>query len=79
MLVSYCLAGLLPLAPYTFLIGNTAAITSVILSLCGLLLLGYGTSWFYHRPHPLRHAIKMFILGGSAVLVGILVGKLFQV
>ncbi|MFH1244156.1 MAG: VIT1/CCC1 transporter family protein [bacterium] len=79
MLVSYCLAGLIPLAPYAFLLGNTAVVTSVTLSLVGLLILGYGTSQVYHRPHPFHHAYKMFVLGGSAVLVGMLVGKLFQV
>lgn len=79
MLISYCLAGMIPLAPYAFFTGNLAVATSIILSLLGLLILGYGTSKFYHRPHPARHAVKMFFLGGSAVLVGILVGKLFQV
>lgn len=78
MLVSYCLAGLLPLAPYVFLTGQTAVTTSVALSLFGLLTLGYGTSIYFGRPHPYRRAIKMMLLGGIAVAVGMLIGKLFH-
>lgn len=79
MLFSYCLAGLLPLAPYTIMSGNIAVATSVGLSLLGLFVLGYGTARAYGRPHPWRRALKMLILGGLAVLVGMLIGKLFHV
>ncbi len=79
MLISYCLAGLLPLAPYTFLKGDLAVTTSVVLSLLGLFALGYGTSRAYGRPRPWRRATRMFLLGGLAVLVGMLIGKLFHV
>lgn len=78
MLVSYILAGLLPLAPYIFLSGSTAVATSVAVSLGGLMLLGFGTAVFYARPYPWRRALKMFLLGGSAVLAGMLIGKLFH-
>lgn len=78
MLVSYCLAGLLPLAPYVFLTGQQAVSTSITLSLLGLLGLGYGTSIYFGRPRPFKRAIKMMLLGGTAVLVGILIGKLFH-
>lgn len=78
MLISYCLAGLIPLSPYAFLTGSTAITVSVILSLVGLLGLGYGTSLYFGRPNPVRRAFKMFVLGGSAVLIGMLVGKLFH-
>jgi VIT1/CCC1 family predicted Fe2+/Mn2+ transporter len=78
MLISYCLAGLLPLAPYTFLRGDLAVNTSIAVSLLGLMGLGYGTSLYYKRPYPLWRAFKMFLLGGSAVFVGMLIGKLFH-
>jgi len=78
MLVSYCLAGLLPLSPYIFLVGQTAISTSIALSLLGLMILGYATSIFYGRPHPYKRAIKMMLLGSVAVLVGMLIGKLFH-
>jgi VIT1/CCC1 family predicted Fe2+/Mn2+ transporter len=78
MLISYCLAGLLPLAPYTFLHGDIAVNTSVTVSLLGLMGLGYGTSLYYKRPYPMWRAFKMFLLGGCAVFVGMLIGKLFH-
>lgn len=78
MLVSYCLAGLLPLSPYLFLTGNAAVLASVALSLSGLLALGFGTSLYFGRPHPFKRAIKMMLLGGMAVMVGMLIGKLFH-
>ncbi|MFZ2199374.1 MAG: VIT1/CCC1 transporter family protein [Microgenomates group bacterium] len=78
MLVSYCAAGLLPLVPYVFLTGQRAVSTSIAISLLGLMGLGYGTSTYYQRPKPWNRAIKMFLLGGSAVAVGMLIGKLFH-
>lgn len=78
MLVSYCLAGLLPLAPYVLLTGQLAVITSVAVSLLGLMILGYGTSLYYKRPKPWARALKMLFLGGMAVLAGMLIGKLFH-
>lgn len=79
MLISYCLAGLLPLAPYAFLKGSAAVNTSITLSLLGLVTLGYGTSLYYKRKSPIIRAIKMLILGGSAIIVGVMIGKLFHV
>jgi len=78
MLLSYCLAGLVPLSPYAFIEGGQAVTLSVILSLIGLLGLGYGTSLHFGRPQPFKRAIKMFVLGGTAVAIGMLVGKLFH-
>lgn len=78
MLVSYCLAGLLPLSPYVFLTGQSAVTTSITLSLLGLFSLGYGTSIYFDRPLPFKRAMKMMLLGGMAVAVGMLIGKLFH-
>lgn len=78
MLASYCLAGLIPLSPYLYLRGSQAVVVSVILSLVGLFVLGYGTSSYYGRSAPLKHATRMLILGGSAVLIGMLIGKAFH-
>jgi VIT1/CCC1 family predicted Fe2+/Mn2+ transporter len=78
MLLSYCLAGLLPLSPYIFLEGSMAVTASIVLSLAGLMGLGYGTSIYYGRPKPFKRAIKMMFLGGTAVFMGMLIGKLFH-
>ncbi len=75
MFVSYCAAGLLPLFPYLLMPATRAIAYSVIASLSGLALLGYGTSLYFGRPSPWRRALKMLFLGGSAVIAGILIGK----
>ena len=79
MLLSYCLAGLLPLLPYTIFDFTLAVPISVILSLIGLFCLGYGTAYYYNRPSPWKRALKMFFLGGAAVAIGMLIGQLFHV
>lgn len=78
MFISYSIAGLIPLAPYVFFPGEKAVTISVIASLIGLIALGSGTSLFYHRPRPWIRGVKMFVLGGLAVLVGMIVGKIFH-
>lgn len=79
MLFSYCFAGLIPLAPYAFLPGSIAVTISIIASLIGLFALGFGTALYYHRPQPLVRGFKMLFMGGLAVGIGMLVGKLFHV
>lgn len=79
MLFSYCIAGILPLAPYVFVEGDLAVAISVTTSLLGLFLLGFGTSTFYKRPNAIRHGFKMLLMGGLAVFIGILVGKIFKI
>lgn len=78
MLLSYCLAGLIPLLPYLVFLGSTAVIVSVASSLLGLATLGLCTALYYQRQNPWKHALRMFILGGLAVSAGMLVGKLFH-
>lgn len=78
MLLSYCVAGLIPLAPYVIFRGEMAVTISVIASLLGLFILGYGTSSYFHRPRPWLRGMKMLLLGGLAVIVGVLVGKLLH-
>ncbi|TXH00286.1 MAG: hypothetical protein E6R05_07340 [Candidatus Moraniibacteriota bacterium] len=78
MLLSYIVAGLLPLSPYIILDPSIAMPFSIAISLFGLLFLGLGTAVYFGRPKPWVRALKMFILGGLAVLVGVVVGKIFH-
>lgn len=78
MFSSYCVAGLIPLAPYTFFPGSVAVTISIIASLVGLFLLGFLTSLYFEKPKPWLRGLKMFVLGGLAVLAGMLIGKLFH-
>lgn len=76
MLVSYVLAGSVPLAPYLLLTGDTALAWSVSLSLGVLAILGYVQARL-SGVTPLRRALRMAILGGFAILVGVTVGRVF--
>ncbi len=78
MLFSYVLAGIMPLSPYIFLEPELAMSWSIALSLLGLFSLGFGTAVYFKRPKPLVRALKMFFLGGLAVMVGVAIGKIFH-
>lgn len=79
MLVSYCLSGLIPLFPYTFLAGSAAVTLSVTSSLIGLFILGFGTSLYFKSPTPHLRGLRMSLMGGIAVAVGMLIGNIFHV
>lgn len=77
MLVSYFIAGLIPLAPYLFLPNGVAFSASIWASLLGLYLLGYASAKMA-GVNPLKESIQMFLLGGAAVGIGVAVGTLLK-
>jgi VIT1/CCC1 family predicted Fe2+/Mn2+ transporter len=78
MFGSYLLAGLIPLAPYVFFEIDVALYISIILSLVSLAGLG-AVSARISKVGLLRNALRMLAIGGVAVAVGVLVGRLLQV
>ena len=72
MFVSFVVAGFIPLFPYLVATGNLALIISIIISLLSLGILGY-VSAVVTKAKPFRRAMRMLILGGSAVIIGALV------
>lgn len=76
MLVSFILAGLVPLIPYLLLSGTAALSTSIVVSLAVLLVLG-SVSLPAGKGSRSAHAIRMAVLGGAAILVGVVVGSIF--
>lgn len=76
MFFSYFAAGFIPLAPYLVFSVNPAFFISIILSLVALFMLGLVSSKIFKTDHTLRHGIRMLIIGGAAIAVGIIVGKL---
>lgn len=78
MLLSYVAAGFIPLIPYMIWDAELAMPLSVFVSLLGLFFLGLGTALYFRRPKPWIRAIKMSFLGGLAVLVGVVIGKIFH-
>ncbi len=75
MFVSYFVSGFVPLVPYLIWEGVTALYVSVAASLLALFALG-AVSARVSRVPMLREALRMFLIGGAAVAVGVLVGVL---
>ena len=77
MFFSYFISGFIPLSPYVFLQNNNALAVSIAFSITALGLLGIfsgkisGTSIF-------ANMLKMVILGGVAIIVGVVVGKVLN-
>ncbi|MDO8425673.1 MAG: VIT1/CCC1 transporter family protein [bacterium] len=77
MLGAYITAGLLPLLPYVFFPVRAAFWVSVVLSLLGLFLLGVlGVT--KSNTHRLRHGLEMLIVGGIALAVGLVIGRVMH-
>jgi VIT1/CCC1 family predicted Fe2+/Mn2+ transporter len=77
MFISYIITGVIPLSPYIFFSGNNALILSVCFSLIALICLGILSS-FLSKTNIVKNTIRMFVLGGSAIAIGIIVGMLVK-
>lgn len=75
MFISYFVLGFVPLAPYLFLAPETALGVSIALSIIALAALGSVSARRAKVPAGPR-ARRMVILGGMAIVVGVVVGKL---
>jgi len=78
MFVAYFLAGLVPLLPIFFLPMEYSRNTAIVAALIGLFGLGYLKGKIV-KVSPIRSAIEIFIIGGVATAVGIVVGNIFSV
>lgn len=76
MFISYFLSGFIPLFPYIVMPTEPALLVSVGLSLLALFLLG-ALGGKISRVNILRSALRMLLIGGIAIAVGVAVGKLF--
>ena len=75
MFLSYFFSGFIPLFPYVILDVNYAFIVSIIFSLVGLFLAGIVSAKAFGRP-AFSQGMKMLIIGGSAAIIGAIVGKI---
>lgn len=73
MFISYFIAGFVPLFPYIFLEPAVAFPTSIAASLSALLILGFW-SGSVTKISLMKSALRMFIIGGLAIGVGVLAG-----
>lgn len=73
MLLSYTLAGLIPLSPYLFLPTQAAPGISIGTTLTSLFLLGIVSARAL-KTNVLKNAFRLLFFGGIASLLGIAVG-----
>lgn len=78
MLISYLLAGFIPLIPVLFFEYPTSLYLSLMAALAALFLLGYFKGRLLH-VNALRGGIKILVVGGIASIIGLLVGLTFRV
>lgn len=78
MALSYFLGGLVPLSPILLFKLPISATLSIIFALVGLFILGYLKAHVV-KVNPFKSALEIFILGGAATLIGLIVGRIFKV
>lgn len=78
MFVSYFLAGLVPLLAIIFTPEDYGRTVAIIAALICLIILGYAKGKIV-GVSAVRSAIEVFIIGGIATVIGIVVGNLFAV
>ena len=76
--LSYFFGGLIPVLPILIFELPISATVSIICALVGLFALGYIKAKLV-KTNPLKSALEIFVLGGIATLIGLIVGKLFRV
>ena len=74
---SYFFAGLIPIIPYVLPINFWLTRLSILLTLGSLFLLGVASGRFLNI-HPIRQGTRMIIMGGAAIFVGVVIGKIFS-
>lgn len=78
MFFSYLSAGLVPIIPIILLNPPQAKYFSILFAFIGLFIIGYIKGKIVGDKN-LRSAIELFIIGGTATLVGLIVGKILKV
>ncbi|MFZ3011942.1 MAG: VIT1/CCC1 transporter family protein [Minisyncoccia bacterium] len=77
MFVSYLLCGLIPLLPYFFITVPWALWWSVAGSLLSLIVLGFVSAEIL-KTRILKNALRMVIIGGIAIGLGVVVGAILK-
>ena len=78
MFFSYFLAGLVPIVPFLIFPVGIARVVSIIAALLSLFVVGYFKGKIV-KDEALRSAVEMFVIGGLATAIGLLVGTFLKV
>lgn len=76
--VLFTLGAIIPVAPFIFLEGMTAIVTSIGLSMIGMFIIGAAITLFTGRPVLISGARQM-VFGLAAALVTFTIGKLIGI
>ncbi len=77
MFISYLVGGLFPILPIFFSTTGYFVISSILSSLIGLALLGWGKA-IVLKQNPLNSSLQVLLIGGGSMAIGLLAGKFFQ-
>lgn len=77
MFISYFISGFIPLFPYIVWRASSAFWISIALSLVALFILGVSQARL-SKLRPAVNGARMLSIGGVAILVGVLVGKIIN-
>jgi vacuolar iron transporter family protein len=72
--LAFVSGAIIPLVPFLLLSGAPALVTSVVVSLGALFLLGLGVSFLTSRP-PIPSGLRQMALGGIAALITFVIGQ----
>jgi len=78
MFISFAVAGFIPILPYLIFQGAVAFYSSILFSLVALFGLGV-LNGRLSGINPWSRAVRMAILGGLAIAIGVVVGQFFKV
>ena len=78
MFVAYFLAGLVPLLSIVLFPMDYARNIAIVAALACLLLLGYVKGRIV-KVSPIKSALEVFVIGGLATIIGIVVGNIFAI
>ena len=78
MFISCVLASLIPLIPYVILASPAALVVSICLSVLSLFVVGVLSARFSRLP-VLWRGMRMALLGGAAIVIGVAIGTFMPV
>lgn len=78
MFFAYLGAGMIPVLPVILIGPPQSSVVSIILAFIGLFTVGY-VKGLIIKDKPLRNAIELFIIGGTATTIGLVVGYFLKV
>lgn len=78
MFIAYLGAGMIPILPVIIFGPPVSSVIGVTMALIGLFTIGY-VKGLIIKDRPLRNGVELFIIGGAATAIGLIVGYFLKV